>query len=117
MVNVFCSLERERLLLAVKGHAKSVEAGADPVCAACSILVDTLAALLARGEGQGAFYLPPTILLRDGEALLCCAPRGDFFEEYLHDFYMAHIGLSLLSREYPDCVSVECVEERIPQYE
>lgn len=110
MVKAFFSLSGELLSLAMQGHAGVGEHGADPVCAACSILAATLSDMVGNGVRCNAFRRDPIRHLAHGEALVSCSPRAEDFEEYLHAYYMAHIGLSLLAREYPNAVSVELVE-------
>lgn len=112
MVRAFLSLSRERLSLAMKGHAGAGQKGSDPVCAACSVLAATLREMVANGVKNGAFYEEPTLHLAGGDALISCAPRADFYIEFLHAYYMAHVGLSLLAADYPECVHTELVEDK-----
>ncbi len=110
MVKIFMSLTRERLSLAMQGHAGCGENGTDLVCAACSILAHTLCKMVGDGARKGMFYTEPTTYIASGEALIACAPRADFYEEMLHAYYMAQVGLSLLQREYPDSIELAVVE-------
>ena len=110
MVHAFLSLSRERLSLAMKGHAGAGAHGSDLVCAACSVLAATLREMVANGVKNNAFYGEPILHLSGGDALISCAPRADFYLEFLHAYYMAHVGLSLLSAEYPEHVRTELCE-------
>lgn len=110
MVKIFMSLSRERLSLAMQGHAGCGENGTDLVCAACSILAHTLCKMVADGAEKGMFYAAPITHVSSGEALIACAPRANFYEEMLHAYYMAHIGFDLLQREYPCSIELICVE-------
>ncbi len=110
MVKVFFSLSRERLSLAMQGHANTASAGEDLVCAACSILAATLCRMIENGAKNGAFYAPPTTHLCKGDALLSCSPRADFLEEFLHNYYMAQVGFSLLQKEYPESIDLTVCE-------
>ncbi len=110
MVKIFMSLSRERLSLAMQGHAGCGENGTDLVCAACSILAHTLCKMVEDGARKEMFYAPPTTHIASGEALIVCTPRADFYEEMLHAYYMAQIGFDLLQREYPNHIHFGFVE-------
>ena len=110
MVKIFLSLSRERLSLAMRGHAGRGENGTDLVCAACSILAHTLCKMVEDGARKEMFYASPTTHIASGEALIACAPRADYYEEMLHAYYMAQIGFDLLQREYPDSIELVVVE-------
>ncbi len=110
MVKIFMSLARERLSLAMQGHAGCGANGTDLVCAACSILAHTLCKMVGDGAKKDMFYTAPITHIASGEALIVCAPRADFYEEMLHAYYMAQVGLSLLQREYPDSIEFAVVE-------
>lgn len=110
MVKIFISLTREHLSLAMRGHAGCAENGRDLVCAACSILAHTLCKMVGDGARKEMFYTAPITHIASGEALIACAPRADFYEEMLHAYYMAQVGLSLLQREYPDSIELAIVE-------
>lgn len=110
MVRVMLSLSRERLTLVMQGHAGCGEAGSDLVCAACSILAHTLCRMVQNGTEKGMFYTTPMTHIASGNAIIACAPRADFYEEMLHAYYMAQVGLSLLQREYPESIELTVVE-------
>lgn len=110
MVRVFLSLSRERLSLVMQGHAGCGAHGSDLVCAACSILAHTLCRMVQNGTEKGMFYTLPTTYITSGHAIVSCRPRADFYEEMLHAYYMAQVGLDLLRREYPESIEL-CVVE------
>ena len=110
MVRVMLSLSRERLSLVMQGHAGCGAMGSDLVCAACSILAHTLCRMVQNGVEKGMFYALPTTHISSGNAIVNCTPRAEFYEEMLHAYYMAQVGLSLLQREYPESIELSVVE-------
>ena len=105
------TIAKGRLLLAMRGHAHTAQTGADPVCAACSILAATLCEMLEVGAAQQAFCAPPVTHLAHGDAYLACVPVAARYEEFLHAYYMAEVGFTLLQREYPQSIHLEVYEE------
>lgn len=89
--------ERKRYRVTAVGHAGAGEHGSDPVCAAVSALICTLAAY-ARQLGTAATRLEP------GNAFVALAPRRRCrpVAELVFDVLCG--GLSLIARQYPDNV-------------
>lgn len=107
MITITHSLSPNGVIsLDLKGHADCVGEGADPVCAAVSILVYTLAEEMATMAAEGLLKRSPHILLQSGDAHLSFlpTPKGERRGEEI--FNMAMTGFWLLEKSYPHCVRV-----------
>lgn len=90
----------------IRGHAGSAPRGEDLVCAAASMLVQTLACTVLRLEEQGE-TAAVRIRLRPGRAAIRCrntAPARAAFR-------VIRDGFSLLCAAYPACVTMQCLEQ------
>lgn len=90
------------MILKMKGHANAVESGNDPICAAASMLMYTLA--------QNVMYLQDAgvaddvrVILEEGEALVSCR-AVDEKETLLCVFDTVTTGFMLLAGNYKDHV-------------
>ena len=98
MIKVTYTTNGAAALLSVTGHAGYAEKGKDIVCAACSALIETLAARFGDGMDLGqavisngeAFFLVSRVPGREG---MYSALRGDM------EFTVR--GLELLAESYP----------------
>lgn len=90
-------------LLSVNGHAGYGEAGKDIVCAACSILIETLAARFGDCEGPGQF----SRAIGDATFLVSRVPgREGSYSALRADMEFTVRGLELLARDYPRYVKL-----------
>ena len=101
---------RDKLHVAIEGHAGSAETGHDLVCASVSILAYTLAHLVME-LNDGKQLLNATAETALGNALIECEPAEDFFHSVRLMFDTVCTGFELLSQNYPDNVSFEVVDE------
>ena len=88
------------------GHAKSGEIGQDLVCASASILIYTLASFVENMKGAKQTY-SPTIVLKEGDALISCSPPSRYKGPITLVFDSVCGGFELLARDYPDNISYE----------
>ena len=87
-------------LLTVKGHAGAGLYGSDPVCAAVSILVYTLAESVQALEQQKRLSAA-TVHLRSGCAVISARPRRFQGKALTCAFSTVCNGFRLLAGEYP----------------
>lgn len=92
--------------LTVKGHAGAAEAGRDLVCASASILIYTAAQVAWQMYRQRRLKKRPRICLDSGDAHVVVKPKGDAFDEAIHNFSVVQVGFSLLAANYPDFVGL-----------
>ena len=95
MITIFAGRNPNRCALHVAGHAGAAPLGEDVVCAAVSVLTQTLAMSLRVFELRGC-----RIRLRPGDARITCTVSG------LADalFYQTILGLAQIARQYPEQV-------------
>lgn len=100
MINI--EYDRDNLILKMKGHANAVTSGNDPICAAASMLMYTLA--------QNVLYLQDAgvaenaqIILEEGNALVSCRAKEDK-ETLLCVFDTVTTGFVLLAGNYRENV-------------
>lgn len=92
--------------LTVSGHAGQAEEGHDLVCSACSILAYTVAQIVNTEKLAGSFKTEPIMVLSKGGAYISCEPIKEMYNEILHTFYVAEVGYTLLSHNYPQYVDL-----------
>lgn len=95
------------LVMTVKGHAGQNKKGHDLVCASASILAYTVAQTIKYIHAQGGLKKKPRIELNDGDALIVCKPKEEYYAEALHTFFVAEVGFSLLANNYPQYVELD----------
>lgn len=91
----------------IRGHAGAGPPGEDLVCAAASMLVQTLARTVLRLEAQGE-TAAVRIRIRPGSAAIRCrntAPARAAFR-------VIRDGFSLLCAAHPACVELRCLAEQ-----
>lgn len=105
------SYDRENLRLTMEGHAGAGVLGADPVCAALSMLMMTLQ---RRMEDRAEEALP-MISRGPGRFEIACEPEDE--EEALcrESFDTVAAGLALLAENRPEFVSFRLSEEEDEQ--
>lgn len=99
--------EKRELSLRIKGHAGQADIGKDIVCASASILAYTVAQVIKTMEQHGDLEKKPVIKMKNGDALISCKPKTDkLYAEALHTYFVAQVGYSLLSYNYPEYVNL-----------
>ena len=94
------------LSLDLAGHADLVREGYDPVCAAVSVLLYTLANEVEDMDGEGLLRRSPHILLSSGSAHISAIParKGKLRAEGAYRLTLR--GLDLLAKAYPQCLKI-----------
>ena len=103
--------DSKAIIMTVKGHAGQDKKGHDLVCASASILTYTVAQSIKYIYAQGGLKKKPRIELKDGDALIVCKPKDDYYAEALHTFFVAEVGFSLLTKNYPQYVELNMFGE------
>ena len=99
------------IIMTVKGHAGLNKEGHDVICSAASILTYTIAQYLQYIQKQGGLQKKPHIVLNDGDALIVAKPTKEYEGEVLNAFFVAEVGYSLLSHNYPQYVELSMFGE------
>ena len=94
--------DREELRLEMEGHAGAGPKGADPVCAALSMLMLTLAARMREREEETL----PAVSQAPGRFMICCRPEEGEAALCRESFDTVFAGLALLAEHEPEHVSV-----------
>lgn len=98
--------EHGSIHMKVKGHAGTAPKGADLVCASASMLVYTVAQAMTFYYEQGYLQEKPKIKMREGKASVVVVPKEEYYAEALHTFWVAQCGAHVLSKNYPENVSL-----------
>ena len=98
--------ENGSIHMKVRGHANTAPKGEDLVCASASMLVYTVAQAMMFYNGQGYLKAKPKIKMREGKASICVVPKEEYHAETLHTFWVAQCGAHVLSKNYPEHVSL-----------
>lgn len=108
MVKIHFWQEKDKgsIHMKVKGHADTAPKGEDLVCSAATMLVYTVSQALIFMHEQGQLEEKPYIKIREGKAVVVARPKGEFFAEALHTFWVAQCGAHVLAKNYPDHVSL-----------
>ena len=96
--------DEKNVTLEVSGHAGYAPNGADIVCAAASILVQTLLKNLIRYKNHGWYTLEYE--MGDGKAYIHCRTNG-YFSFIVEMFRFTMEGLKMLAQEYPKHIRIE----------
>ncbi len=105
----YCKPGSGSIHMTLRGHSGAGPKGADLVCSAATMLAYTAAQSIQFLYEQGALKCRPKIRGRDGEATIIATPREDYFAQVLQTFWVVQCGCYVLSRNYPDRVSLEPV--------
>ena len=92
------------ITLSIKGHAGAAEEGYDIVCSSVSILAYTLAQYVSDCYKNGKLEQEPIIILEKGEGGVTSTPKKEYYDDIKQGYAFAHIGLTLLSHNYPQYV-------------
>ena len=103
--------DADAIILKVEGHAGQAEHGHDIVCSAASILTYTIAQYLHYINERGGLQKKPHIVLNNGDALIVARPTEKYMGEVLNAFFVAEVGFSLLSQNYPQFVELKMLGE------
>ena len=98
--------EKGSIHMKVKGHAGTAPKGEDLVCASATMLVYTVAQAMMFMNEQGYLAEKPKIKVREGKASVSVIPKEEYFAEALHTFWVAQCGAHVLSKNYPEAVSL-----------
>lgn len=104
MIRAVCG----ELSLRIQGHAGLAPRGGDPLCAAVTGLMLTLAESVRRARTQGRAG-KVRIVLRSGDGLVCCG-QGD--EKLKAVFEAAALGLACLQKAHPENLRVRNLPAR-----
>ncbi len=104
MLNVVFTAKDDTITMVLNGHAGQADIGHDIVCSSCSILAYTVAQIVKTEEKEGSLKSKPVIVLNKGAAIISCEPKPEKYNELLHAFYVAEVGYTLLSHNYPQFV-------------
>lgn len=92
---------RRHYVLTVSGHAYSGAAGQDLVCAAASMLAQTLAANVQNLEADGCVR-EMTVQLDNGSAEIRCLPCSRYRNVVALVYDTVCTGFQLLAKDYPE---------------
>ena len=98
--------DRNRPCVTVKGHAGCGEYGKDPVCAAVSILVHTLAENVTKMEAEQRAQ-KCVVDMESGDAEISCKPIQRCKYTIVLMFDAVCKGFELLGRDYPEYLHYE----------
>jgi len=96
--------DEKNLTMEIRGHAGYGPPGADIVCAAVSILCQTLIANLERWKDQGWNALE-WHTETPGECYIRCTPYG-YYSLPVEMFRFTMVGLKMIAEEYPQHVEI-----------
>ena len=102
--------EKGSIHMKVKGHANAAPKGEDLICASATMLVYTIAQAMTFYHEQGYLAEKPKIKIREGNASIHVVPKKEYFAEALHSFWVAQCGAHVLSKNYPDYVSLNYLQ-------
>lgn len=94
-----------RMRLDVDGHAGAAEKGEDLICAAVSMMTQTLGRVLEETEARGRIECK--VVNREGKAMIWANPTIGCMNETKAYFRFVVLGLRLLARQYPANVAVK----------
>jgi uncharacterized protein YsxB (DUF464 family) len=104
MLNVVFTAKDDTITMVLNGHAGQADIGHDIVCSSCSILAYTVAQIVKTEEKEGSLKTKPLVVLNKGSAIVSCEPKPEKYNELRHAFYVAEVGYTLLSHNYPQLV-------------
>ena len=104
MITVKFMDDGKSLTLELIGHAGYDDVGKDIVCSAASILAYTLAQKIMQSSDESKLGEEPEISLNEGNTVISCAPKQDFYNDIYNTFSFALTGYKLLCCSYPDNV-------------
>ena len=90
----------------LSGHAGYSNPGTDIVCSAASILAYTLAQEISVVDNDKKMQEESEIFLHDGNAVIRCRPKREFYEDILRIYRFANTGYALLAKNFPKNVKI-----------
>ena len=96
--------DERNMVLELKGHAGYGPKGTDIVCAAVSVLIQTLVKNLIKFSDYGWYILEYD--LEEGDAYIHCRVNG-YFSFVVEMFRFTMEGLKMLAEEYPKHITIE----------
>ena len=93
-----------------QGHAMTAPKGEDLVCAACTMLVYTLAQAVQFLYEQDRLLEKPKMQIVDGYACIEARPKRTAEAEVLMAYWAVQAGAFVLERNYPQAVSLMPME-------
>lgn len=105
--------ETRNLVLWVKGHAGAAEEGRDIICAAASMLAQTVAQEAINMGARHQLSKPAHVEIERGDTVVSIFAKDDIaYIEALHLLHVAEVGFSLLAHHYPEYVDFTKVTRR-----
>ena len=105
---------KKTLSLKLSGHAGQADIGHDIVCASATILAYTVAQVVRLMEGNRELAKKPVIKLDKGDIEITCRCKTDkSYAEALHTYFVAQVGYSLLTHNYPQYVALNSLGEPV----
>ena len=98
--------EAKTIGIKVEGHAGQAENGKDVICASASILLYTVAQYSMFAYQRHKLKKKPLVNLEEGNAEVIVTPKSEYYGEALHTFFVAQIGYTLLTKNYPQFVEL-----------
>ena len=99
--------DREELRLEMEGHAGAGPKGADPVCAALSMLMLTLAARMREREEETL----PAVSQAPGRFMICCRPEEGEAALCRESFDTVAAGIAVLAENRPENITLTLTGE------
>ncbi len=113
MIEVVISKREGTLSLRLVGHAGYAERGKDIICASASILVYTVAQMMADLHEQGRMQEAPFVRLDEGDAAIRVKPNTWGMADASHAYLMAQTGFELLQSNYPEYLQLTKLGEAL----
>ena len=105
---------KRTLSLKLSGHAGQAEIGQDIVCASATILAYTVAQIVKVMESNKELTRKPVIKLKKGDIEISCRCKTDEgYAKALHTYFVAQVGYSLLTHNYPQYVALNSLGEPV----
>lgn len=86
--------------LTVKGHAGAAGVGYDIVCASATMLAYTIAQYISTMSEVGRLDGEPVIKMDEGDIVVSCIPKEEFFEDAFRAYVVVLGGYMLLAKHY-----------------
>lgn len=111
-VNLAQDDEKKTLSLKLSGHAGQADIGKDIVCASATILAYTVGQIVKFMEDNKELTRKPVIKLKKGDIEISCRCKTDEgYAKALHTYYVAQVGYTLLTHNYPQYVALNSLGE------
>lgn len=104
MLTVEFKIKEDGARLDLNGHCGYAEKGKDIVCAAASILCNTLAEVIK--ENRSSFKQPPIIDIELGNGVIEWHSRPEYVNTFKNVIYTIMTGFLLLAEKYPEYIQI-----------